>query len=312
MKIHGLVSPRILCLPTRNDKPTKCRTLQSLSLRAPPLSSIVHFSEPGKGQSRLQMSLFAIQANEEEGGPTLTEEYSTRQSPDAVRKEILDCYKLIDSLGRGAVYFGSARTSVDHSHYLKAKELAHEVALLLNCTSWTGAGPGLMDAVMKGAMEAKHPVGGFRIAMEGGSWVQSSVHPYLANETYYTCRFFSARKHGLVEAGVRNSASDRTSFICLPGGLGTLDEVFEIIALIQLNRLGSSFPVPFLILNYDGYYTLLLRFMTTCQDWGTIRPGEFESVCHVCTSNLDALEYLADFYGVAEHDRVFRHRLQEI
>lgn len=111
---------------------------------------------------------------------------------------------------------------------------------------------------------------------------------------------------------MRHNASHHTAFICLPGGIGTLDEVFEIITLIQLNRLGSSFLVPFLILNYDDFYTELLRFMATCEDWGTIRPGEFESICRVCTSNLDALEYLADFYRVAEHDRVFRRRLQEI
>lgn len=293
MKIHGLACSRIVCLPPPQQNENRP------SLQSPSLSV---FKSP-------KLRLFAVRSNED--GPTLTEEYSTRQSPDAVRKEILDCYKLINKLGRGAVYFGSARTDVSHLHYLKSKELAHEVALLLKCTSWTGAGPGLMDAVTRGAIGAQQPVGGFRVAKEGGVWVESSVHPYLATETYFTCRFFSARKHGLAEAGVRNSAVDRTAFVCLPGGIGTLDEVFEIMTLIQLNRLGSAFPVPFLMLNYDDFYTHLLRFMATGQDWGTVRPGEFESICRVCTSNVDALEYLADFYGVPQHDRGFRLRLQE-
>ncbi|KAG0569364.1 hypothetical protein KC19_6G085100 [Ceratodon purpureus] len=163
----------------------------------------------------------------------------------------------------------------------------------------------------RGVASQQAPVGGFRISKEAGSWSQSSTHPYLETATYLTCRFFSARKHGLVEAAVRNNLSDRTAFICLPGGIGTLDELFEILTLIQLDRIGSSFPVPFLFLNYDDFYTNLLRFMATCKEHGTVREGEFEKLCYVSTSNLDALEYLADFYGIAEHDRLFRHRLQD-
>ncbi|XP_024395533.1 uncharacterized protein [Physcomitrium patens] len=243
---------------------------------------------------------------------SLREEYSGRQSPEEVRKEIINCYKLVEKLGRGAVYFGSARTKIDHSHYLQAKELAHDVALLLDCTSWTGGGPGMMDAATQGALEAKKPVGCFNIAKEAGTWVTRYVHPYLATQMYFTCRFFTARKHGLVEAGVRNNVPDRTAFICLPGGMGTLDELFEVVALKQLDRIGSSFPVPFLILNYDNFYTDLLKFLTKCEDWGTVRAGEFESICHVSTSNLDALEYLADFYGISEQDRLFRNRPQNL
>ena len=111
---------------------------------------------------------------------------------------------------------------------------------------------------------------------------------------------------------MRNNSFDRTAFICFPGGIGTLDELFEILTLIQLDRIGSSFPVPFLFLNYDDFYTHLLRFMATCKEFGTVGEGEFEKLCHVSTSNLDALEYLADFYDIAEHDRHFRHRLQNV
>ncbi|XP_062211743.1 uncharacterized protein LOC133912832 isoform X1 [Phragmites australis] len=173
-----------------------------------------------------------------------------------------------------------------------------QIARLLDCTTWTGAGPGLMDAAIQGALGADKPVGGFKIAKEAGEWTTSSFHPYLPPETYLTCRFFSARKHGLVDAVVRSNPTDRTVVVALPGGIGTLDELFEILALIQLERIGSALPVPFLLLNYDSYYSKLLDFLSDCQEWGTVSPGEVASLWKVCDGNYEALEYLAEFYNV--------------
>lgn len=63
-----------------------------------------------------------------------------------------------------------------------------QIANLLDCTSWSGAGPGLMDAVTQGALQAGKPVGGFKIGREPGEWTTSNYHPYLPSETYFTCR----------------------------------------------------------------------------------------------------------------------------
>ncbi|XP_034212094.1 probable cytokinin riboside 5'-monophosphate phosphoribohydrolase LOGL10 isoform X2 [Prunus dulcis] len=225
-----------------------------------------------------------------------------------MRKEIERCYELIHRLGRGVVYLGSSRMGPDHSHYLQALELGREIANLLECTSWTGAGPGLMDAATKGALQAGKPVGGFKIGKEAGEWTASNFHPYLPSEVYLTCRFFSARKHGLVDAAVRSCSSDRTAVVALPGGIGTLDEIFEILALIQLERIGSELPVPFLLMNYDSFYSKLLGFLDDCEDWGTLSKGEITSLWKVCDSNSEALAYLADFYKLppptdkAQHD----------
>ncbi|XP_031375990.1 probable cytokinin riboside 5'-monophosphate phosphoribohydrolase LOGL10 [Punica granatum] len=182
----------------------------------------------------------------------------------------------------------------DHLHYSQAFKLAREIAKLLDCTSWSGAGPGLMDAATKGALEAGKPVGGFKIGKEASEWTTSNYHPYLPSESYLTCRFFSTRKHGSVDAAVRKSNSDRAAVVALPGGIGTLDEIFEIMALIQLERVGYELPVPFL-LNYDSFYSKLLDFLDDCKSWGTVSEGEVGSVWKVCDNNSEALEYLSEF-----------------
>lgn len=112
------------------------------------------------------------------------------------------------------------------------------------------------------------------------------------------CRFFSARKHGLVDAAVRSSSSDKTAVVALPGGVGTLDEMFEILALIQLERIGSELPVPFIVMNYGSFYAKLFDFLDDCEDWGTVFKGEVSSLWKICNTNSDALAYLAEFYDL--------------
>ncbi|KAL1534086.1 putative cytokinin riboside 5'-monophosphate phosphoribohydrolase LOGL10 [Salvia divinorum] len=227
-------------------------------------------------------------------------DFEERTSPAEVKREIEKCYELIGRLGRGVVYLGSARFGPEHPHFVRSFELAKGIASLLDATTWSGAGPGLMDAITKGALEAGKPVGGFKIGKEAGQWTATDVHSYPPLDSYLTCRFFSARKHGLVDAGVRAVSSDRTAFVALPGGIGTLDEVFEISALIQLERIGSMLPVPFLVMNYDSFYSKLLGFIDDCEGWGTVSKGEVTSLWRVCNTNLEALAYLAEYYGLPD------------
>lgn len=99
---------------------------------------------------------------------------------------------------------------------------------------------------------------------------------------------------------------DRTAVVTLPGGVGTLDEAFEILALIQLQRIGSELPVPFLLMNYDSFYSNLLEFLADCEEWGTLDKGEVASLWKVCNDNFEALEYLAEFYKLPQSKRNFK------
>ncbi|KAH6786324.1 putative lysine decarboxylase family protein [Perilla frutescens var. hirtella] len=144
-----------------------------------------------------------------------------------VKKEIEKCYGLIRRLGRGVVYLGSARLGPDHPHFVRAFQLAKGIADLLDCTTWSGAGPGLMDVVTTGALEAGKSVGGFKIGKEAGQWTATDIHPYLPLDSHLTCR-----KHGLVDAAVRTVSSEKTAVVALPGEIGTLDEAFETSSMI--------------------------------------------------------------------------------
>ena len=209
------------------------------------------------------------------------------------------CYEVVERMGRGAVYLGSARVPEDHPHFQHAKELARDVALAHDCTTWSGLGAGMMEAVTQGGMAAGKPVAGFMILLEAGGQRQASrKHPYLPDENYLTTSFFSARKHGLVDAGVRNTPDDRTAFFALPGGVGTLDEIFEVLALLQLRRIGSAHPVPFVVMNYDGCYDGLLQFLERDMvRYGSLREGELAPHWRACRTNEEALAYLGEFYS---------------
>ena len=105
-----------------------------------------------------------------------------------------------------------------------------------------------------------------------------------------------------MDAAVRDHCHEKTAFVALPGGIGTVDEIFEILTLIQLGRLGSKYPVPFLLINYDGFYTKLLEFLTTCKSWGSVAEGEVEKLWTICENNEEALEHLSAFYGIQNPD----------
>eukprot|EP00899_Mesostigma_viride_P011775 jgi/Mesvir1/20599/Mv14832-RA.1 len=212
-----------------------------------------------------------------------------RASAGAVRAEMLKCYSLIEKLGRGVVYLGSARILEEHPHFQQAVALSRDIGLLLGSAAWSGIGSGMMEASVRGAVEAKVPVGGFKIVKEaGGVDIMSWTHAYLPRDCYLVCRFYSARKHGLVDAAMREQRDDLTAFVALPGGVGTMDELFEILTLFQLERLSTQHPVPFLMLNYDGCYNgeCLLWFWMVCTT--TVRPRtatpvDLRSCCRTLT-----------------------------
>lgn len=220
-------------------------------------------------------------------------------------EEVRQCRRLVAQMGRGLVYLGSSRILEGRDFYGAARDLSREAALLLGSTTWSGIGSGLMDAVAQGALEADRPVAGLKVLFEANQEARASyAHPYLPVTSYLTCRSISARKMALVDAGLRMSPKEQTAYVALPGGVGTLDEIFHILALIQLKHLGSPYSVPFLLMNYGGYYSKLLDFLNSLLPHGTVAAGEVDRLWRVFDTNAAALEFLTQFYSVqARRDR---------
>jgi|ERR1712091_52180 len=221
-----------------------------------------------------------------------------RSSAAAVQKELLQNYTLIDKLGRGVVYYGSARLKESSPYWDQAVALGRDVAAMLGSTTWSGGGPGMMEAATRGALQAGGEVGGIRIEREAGQIVRlvQGEH-YLPKGHAAFCKYLSPRKVALVDAGVRQAPEDRTAYIFLPGGLGTMDEFFELLTLIQLKKLGTEKPVPLVLCNWDGFYSNLQDFLARCVVQGVVGEAEFSHM-KVFDTSQQVLEHLAEVYEI--------------
>src|SRR5208337_1004880 len=141
--------------------------------------------------------------------------------------ELMRGFRALHFVGPCVTVFGSARFKEDHPNY----RLAHDVGGRLaraGFTVMTGGGPGIMEAANRGAREA----GGRSVGCNIELPVEQQPNPYL--DRWITFRHFCVRKLMLVKYSY--------AFIALPGGFGTLDEIFEVATLIQTRKI-RDFPL---------------------------------------------------------------------
>ena len=156
--------------------------------------------------------------------------------------EFIRGFRALHFVGPCVTVFGSARFADDHPYY----RLGREVGALLaraGFTVMTGGGPGIMEAANRGAREA----GGRSIGCNIELPREQRPNPYL--DRWITFRHFFVRKVMLVKYSY--------AFIALPGGFGTLDEIFETATLIQTHKM-QEFP---LVLIGDAFWRPLLDFL---------------------------------------------------
>lgn len=146
-----------------------------------------------------------------------------------IMSEFVEGYETMAKIGPCISVFGSARTQEDHPHYQMAVEVAERI-VDAGYGVITGGGPGLMEAANRGAKNALGVSVGLNIDLP----FEQFPNPYIDNDKLINFQYFFVRKVIFVKYA--------QGFIVMPGGFGTLDELFEAITLIQTNKI-TRFPI---------------------------------------------------------------------
>jgi uncharacterized protein (TIGR00730 family) len=172
-----------------------------------------------------------------------------------VAREFFYGFRNLHFIGPCVTIFGSARFKENHRYYELAREVG-AAAANLGFTVITGGGPGVMEAANRGAKE----VGGRSIGCNIILPFEQHHNPYL--DLMLEFRYFFVRKVMLVKYSY--------AFVVLPGGVGTMDELFEALTLIQ-TRKTLDFPV---VLMGKDYYAPLIAFFGDMVKAGTISEAD--------------------------------------
>lgn len=155
-----------------------------------------------------------------------------------VMVEFIRAFRTFHFIGPCVTVFGSARFKENHPYYELAREVGKNLPKL-GFAVMTGGGPGIMEAANRGAKEAGGKSVGCNIELP----MEQKYNPYM--DKWFTFKYFFVRKVMLFKYSY--------AFIILPGGVGTMDELFETITLIQTKKI-HDFPV--ILMGKDYWYPL--------------------------------------------------------
>jgi uncharacterized protein (TIGR00730 family) len=190
-------------------------------------------------------------------------------------RDFIRGFRALHFVGPCVTVFGSARFPEHHQYYELAREVG-KALVQLGFTVMTGGGPGVMEGANRGAKEAGGRSVGCNITLAHEQY----PNPYL--DRYVTCHYFFVRKVLLFKYSY--------AFVCLPGGLGTLDELTEALTLIQTGKI-RQFPVVLMGVEYWNPFTDLLKEMVAT---GTISVTDLD--LFLVTDNVaDAMAHIEHY-----------------
>jgi uncharacterized protein (TIGR00730 family) len=181
-------------------------------------------------------------------------------------------FRTLHFAGPCVTVFGSARFPETHPHYIKAQEIGREIARL-GFTVMTGGGPGIMEAANRGAKEVNGRSVGCNIELP----FEQHENPYLDKSV--TIKYFFVRKTLLIKYSY--------AFIVMPGGFGTLDELFEALTLIQTKKI-KNFPI---VVFDREYHKELIAYIEKMKTAGTISPEDLNLML-LTDSVPDTIEHI--------------------
>ncbi|PLX02068.1 MAG: TIGR00730 family Rossman fold protein [Marinilabiliales bacterium] len=196
-----------------------------------------------------------------------------------IMAEIVDGYTELSRIGPCVAVFGSARTKPGHDYY----HLAEELAYLLTKKGFgiiTGGGPGVMEAANKGA----HIAGGKSVGLNIDLEFEQSANPYIDPDKLLEFNYFFTRKLMFMRYS--------QGYVVLPGGFGTMDELFEAITLIQTHKL-VRFPIVMVGKSYWG--GLLEWINSRMLEEGMIKEDDLQ-IFELVDTVEEAVQRISDFY----------------
>ena len=192
-----------------------------------------------------------------------------------IQAEFVEGFGALAELGPAISVFGSARATPDDPFYTMAEQVGAGLARR-GYGVITGGGPGMMEAANKGA----HRSGGVSVGLGIELPREQEMNEYV--DLGINFRYFFARKTMFLKY------SD--GFVVMPGGMGTLDELFEAVTLVQTGKV-SSFPIALVGSDYWGGLTHWIR--GTLARAGAISPQDVD-LLHVVDSAEEAVDYVVD------------------
>lgn len=202
--------------------------------------------------------------------------------------EFIRGFRELHFVGPCVTVFGSARFKEDHPYYALARDMGARISRL-GFTVMTGGGPGIMEAANRGAREAGGPSIGCNIQLP----MEQKPNPYL--DRFVEFRYFFVRKVMLVKYSY--------AFIVMPGGFGTLDELFEALTLVQTGKI-EQFPV---VLMGRDFWAPMLEFVRgRLVSAGTIDPADAERL--IVTDSPDEAERAVAACRLAHAPHIERQR----
>lgn len=198
-----------------------------------------------------------------------------------IMAEFVDGFEKMSKIGPCVSIFGSARTKPDTKYYKLAVEIAGKL-VKAGFGVITGGGPGIMEAGNKGAYEA----GGKSVGLNIELPFEQFHNPYIDRDKMINFDYFFVRKVMFVKYA--------QGFIAMPGGFGTMDELFEALTLIQTKKV-AHFPV---VLVGSEYWSGMLNWLneTMCNENKYINPDDLFLFKVVDTAD-DAVKYILDYYA---------------
>ncbi len=196
-----------------------------------------------------------------------------------VLAEFVEGFEKLAKIGPCVTIFGSARTSSSHKYYRLAEEVAYKLAKS-GFGVISGGGHGIMEAANKGA----HFAGGKSVGLNIELPFEQSPNVFIDPDKYLSFDYFFVRKVMFMKYS--------QGFVVMPGGFGTLDELFEAITLIQTQKL-VNFPV---VLVVKDYWKGLVEWISDRMvEEKNINPTDLNLFGLVDTAE-EAVQYIEDFY----------------